>query len=151
MKLIKQPNRWSCLPTSFAMALDVSLKEIIDYLGHDGSEKIFPDRKEPHCRRAFHSQELIDYAWTSLDVPVVQFDTQAISMNLMCDTYTINYKGEIEGWLKRKYRKVLSGISKPNRPHAVACDEHGLVYDPNGTKYTLNSNFNIMSIFIIIL
>ncbi len=40
MKLQTSPNRWSCLPTSFAMALDVRAGQVIKWLGHDGSQVV---------------------------------------------------------------------------------------------------------------
>src|SRR5260221_108718 len=73
MNLQKQPNRWSCLPTAFAMVLDISVKEVITEIGHDGSEIVYPNLEEPKCRRAFHIQELIDFA-ISIGVSVVPIE-----------------------------------------------------------------------------
>lgn len=60
MNLIKQPNRWSCGLASLAMLFDSSVEEIVNLLGHDGSEIKWADYKEPFCRRAFHTQEFQD-------------------------------------------------------------------------------------------
>src|SRR5262245_26456549 len=60
MKLQKQPNRWSCLPTAFATIADIPVDELITEIGHDGSEIIDSTRKDPFCRRSFHVQEIID-------------------------------------------------------------------------------------------
>lgn len=62
MKLIRQSNSWSCLPVAFAMALDCTYQEVIDAIGHDGSEIVFPALPEPERRRSFHIQELIRVA-----------------------------------------------------------------------------------------
>ena len=58
-----KPNKWSCAVTAFAMALHVPVQELIQEIGHDGSEIVFPELEEPMRRRGFHSQELIYAAW----------------------------------------------------------------------------------------
>ena len=62
MNLIVQPNRWSCLPTAFAMAIGITVEEMVNAIGHDGSKIIWPDLPEPRCRRGFHTQECIRVA-----------------------------------------------------------------------------------------
>ena len=42
------------------MALHLPVAELIESIGHDGSEIIWPELPEPMRRRGFHSQELID-------------------------------------------------------------------------------------------
>jgi hypothetical protein len=79
MKLIRQPNRWSCLPTAFAIALDVSYDSIIKAIGHDGSKKIWPGLPEPRCRRSFHIREMIDVCY-DLRYAVIEVDKQPISV-----------------------------------------------------------------------
>jgi hypothetical protein len=59
MQLMKQPNRWSCLTTSFAMVLNITYDELIKEIGHDGSKLMWPDLPDPMCRQSFHIQELI--------------------------------------------------------------------------------------------
>ena len=59
MRLLRKPERWMCLPASFAMVLDLPLADIFDEIGHDGSQIVWPDLPEPMCRRGFHPQELI--------------------------------------------------------------------------------------------
>lgn len=41
LKHIKSPNTWSCIPAAFAMVSDFELDEIINEIGHDGSEVVF--------------------------------------------------------------------------------------------------------------
>ncbi len=62
-KLQTSPNRWTCLPTAFGMAMDVKVGFIVKWLGHDGSDVVRPGLSEPDCYRGFHIQELIGYAW----------------------------------------------------------------------------------------
>jgi hypothetical protein len=45
------------------MTLDIPVSEIIEEVGHDGGEIVFPHLREPACRRGFHSQELVKIAW----------------------------------------------------------------------------------------
>ena len=61
IQLQHQPNRWSCMATAFAMALDIPVVEFINRIGHDGSEIVCP-ADEPGGRRGFHSQECITVA-----------------------------------------------------------------------------------------
>jgi hypothetical protein len=56
---MRQPTPWSCLPTAFAMTSGVSMKEILEVIGHDGSEICWPDLEEPFCRRGFCVQEIV--------------------------------------------------------------------------------------------
>jgi hypothetical protein len=50
-----------CLPTAVAKATGTSVEEIYAFLGHDGSEKLWPELPEPYCFRAFHDREIADY------------------------------------------------------------------------------------------
>src|ERR1043165_661673 len=63
MKLLNSPNRWSCLPTAFAMCLDVEVQDILNWLQHDGSDIIWPELHEPYKRRSFGVSEMIDYCF----------------------------------------------------------------------------------------
>lgn len=118
---LKSPNRWSCLPTSFAMVLGVDLEKLITEIGHDGSEIIFPDLQEPLRRRAFHIQELIDCAIargimvTPIEALPVQgpsashtFEFAEEQSSQRLTNYLVNYSG------------VLTGLSQSGNPHAVA-------------------------------
>lgn len=39
MKLIRQPNQWTCGACAVAMVLDLPLERVIEAMGHDGSRK----------------------------------------------------------------------------------------------------------------
>lgn len=52
-------NSWSCLFDCFRYLFDVSEQELLEKLGHDGSQIIWPNLPDPLCRRAFHPQEFI--------------------------------------------------------------------------------------------
>lgn len=146
MNLQRQPNKWSCLPTAFAMVLNLPVEDVILIIGHDGSDKLFGNQEEPYCRRSFHIQELIDvslkhgYAVTEilpnsyLEVMDEVIDVQEFGADRMED-YLQNYSGVLIG---REGRRI---------PHAVAWDGVDIL-DPNGTVYNL-VNFNV-SVFMII-
>lgn len=59
-----QPNRWTCSVTALAYLLDEDVDKIIERIGHDGSERIWPELPDPKCRRSFHPQELLDVCLT---------------------------------------------------------------------------------------
>lgn len=65
MKLIKQPNAWSCVGCAFAMATDTTLERFIIALGHDGSERWWPEIPEPYGCRCFDVQECSIIAFNS--------------------------------------------------------------------------------------
>jgi len=71
LKHQSQPNRWSCSVAAAAMAMHVPVAELIDKIGHDGSE-IKCDLPEPLCRAGFAPQEIIDvafeYGWSITEI-----------------------------------------------------------------------------------
>jgi hypothetical protein len=139
MRLIAKPARWMCLPTAFAMALDIPLAAIFDEIGHDGSQIVEPDLPEPTCRRGFHPQELIDvcmahgYAATRVELyPVLLAVPDG-------GPYTVAYPSSIGGNWGRFTRAiensygVIEGVGR-HCNHAVAYD-HGHIFDPDGCGY----------------
>jgi len=60
MRLQRKPERRMCLPTSFAIALDMPVEAVLAEIGHDGGKIVNPLLPEPLCRAGFHVQELID-------------------------------------------------------------------------------------------
>ncbi len=75
MILRRNPNGWSCLPTAFAMALDLEPSNVIEQIGHDGSIEPY---KEDGLKAGFHEQECIEvtqrlgYACTPIEaVPTI--------------------------------------------------------------------------------
>lgn len=140
MQLQTMPAPGLCAATSFAMALDMSVDDLLAWIGHDGSEIIFPDLPPPLCRRGHHIQELIEAALVrgKAVTPVELFpvigsfpDAKRTRQVLFGEGFTGNWirfnqyltqsRGTIEG--------TLSLV-----PHMVAY-EHGRIYDPNGHVY----------------
>lgn len=131
MQHLIQPNRWTCTPTSFAMACDVSLEKILEIIGHDGSSIVHPHLREPFCRRSFHLQECI-WAAYSLGFSITPFESFPVLAATEVDTLD----------LERPWNRsilagfgVLTGRGRTNR-HAIAFNAY-VGYDPNGTTVDL--------------
>ena len=121
------PNRWSCLPTAFAIAIGCPIENLIKSIGHDGSEIIWPNFPEPTCRRGFHVQELIAvlYRCGYSVTPVETFSR--IAPNKFTHTLTID-NNETFSEVVKATRGVQTGFTD-RCGHAVAYD-HGIILDP---------------------
>ena len=128
MKLIKQPNNWSCTATAVAMLLDCEIKDIFNWVGHDGSAIIFPDLPDPSCRKGIHIQEIIDI------VPLVPIEYEPWQTPNGEDEFLVftDYKDRFYNHLFGN-PGLLVGVAKDHW-HTVAWNG-SLVYDPNGTIY----------------
>jgi len=131
-----QPEQWACMPVAFAMAMGVSVDELLEAVGHDGSKIIFPTLPEPACRQGFHVQEFIVVALQrGLAVtPVELFPVLASSDERQ--THTILYPDN--NWKRfadtlATSRGVIDGTGF-RFGHMVAYD-HGRIYDPKGSVY----------------
>ncbi len=145
LKVQRQPNEWSCLPTAFAIVLNIPVEEIIKDIGHGGSDIVFPDLEEPYCRRSFHIQELIDICLRrNIGVTAIEHEPVSEAKGLLykppmysrrMDYYLINHIG------------VLTGLSASGNSHAVAWSGEK-IFDPNGSTYNIMS-FSIDTFFLI--
>lgn len=135
MRLIESPNRWSCLPCSFAMALEISLNEMLTRIGHDGSEIIWPQLAEPQRRRTFHIQECFSAAF-SLNKTVMEFQ---FSPTLTPDgEHVLDVPQKVDIY---KLMSVSTGVLLGRGRclgHAVAWNGKS-VYDPNGSIYDIEN------------
>lgn len=145
MRLLKKPNRWSCLSTAFAMAIDRSFDEVIEAIGHDGSEIIWPELEEPFKRRAFHIEEL-QYIALRFGVILVQFSpgfhyspsNNPLHGSAVPITYT--FEKEWEAVLKRFDGLFVGQCKGSKSDHAVAWNaKEGLIHDTSGHCAALNS------------
>jgi hypothetical protein len=135
-----QPNRWSCVVTSFAMALGIKVDDLIKSVGHDGSEIVSPDQG-PAGRRGFHVQECIEIAWL-MGFAATEIELFPVSQLVNGHTKMILFPPDaanLDGNWDRFRSHVLSSRGVilgrgPNHGHAVAY-ENGLVSDPGGTQY----------------
>lgn len=138
MQIQRTPNRWSCVPTAFAMALGLPVEQVIKRCGHDGSEILFPGLPEPQCRQGFHLQEMVDVCLALRHIcipiekePLIIADEQHI-VHL--------FKGPIERDERLRHNMrlcwgVCTGEINGNT-HACAWDGYvNILYDPTGFIY----------------
>lgn len=136
MKLQTKPERWLCLATSFAMALDMEVEEMLRRLGHNGGRLLNREVQEPLGRRGHHVQECIRVAVNvGFSVtPCELFPTLQHSSGVL----TVIYGDEQTNWsifemLLRGSAGVITGRGRICN-HAVAyC--RGRVFDPDGQEY----------------
>lgn len=134
----QQPNVWSCVPTCFAMLLDIPVETIIEEVGHDGSEIIFPDLEEPYCRRGFTQQEMLDVCWKH-GYAIVEITKNIVSCIEMIDgsykTYEVPVSKErFDNYLVGTIG-VLTGLIN-DKYHACVWDGYKLI-SPDGLFYPL--------------
>jgi hypothetical protein len=136
MQLQQRPEPWMCMPLAFAMALEIPVGELLEELGHDGSELAFPNLPEPACRRGIHIQELVHVALRHgfALTPVELFPVLASADDKQ--TQTILYRDN--NWKRfadilAASRGVIDGVGFRFR-HMVAYDQ-GRIFDPRGHVY----------------
>lgn len=141
MQLQRMPAPGLCLPTSFAMALEIPVDSLLSQL-RGWHDTIFPGLPEPLCWRGIHIQEVIrlavnyGYAVTPCEMfpqiaaPKPGFENFVVTYNennrqVFADVILLS-RGVITG-----VRGVpMAGVVG----HAAAYD-HGFVYDSNGYEY----------------
>lgn len=134
MKLVRKPNRWSCLPTAFSIVYDIPLEVVIERIGHDGSAILWPDLPEPLCRQGFIIEELQYVALTFKEVlvpfvPRICFNSLGDPARPKCFLEFPKF----EDILKR-YNGILTGeYVGSTAAHAVAWNaKEEVIYDPDG-------------------
>lgn len=142
----KQPNSWSCLPTAFAYVLGIPVTNVLELVGHDGSQIINPRLPEPRNRRSFHIQEMVDvchhYQHLACLIQAMPcFDEQDIMEAPKAVKRLQHYLN--------LYNGVIIGSTRKDHRHAVAWI-NGTVHDPNGTKYGLENRSLVVEEFYIV-
>lgn len=137
LEMMLTPNAWSCLPSAAAMLLHAYPKAVIDGIGHDGSEILFPEMKSPHCRRGFHIQEIVDVFIDQYEFPVL-FEAQPCLIGLTEDGEEILWplpenEGRIQCYMEDA-PGIIIGTHEAETLHAVAWDGD-VCWDPRGQKY----------------
>lgn len=135
MDLQYSPNRWSCIPTAFAMAAGIPVSDFILKIGHDGSKVMHPDLLEPNGRKAFHIQECLAVC-LDFGIKFTPFELvtrQGVSMER---SWTTNWVDRVHR-LMADHKGVLLGRGKRTM-HAVAWDGER-VYDSSIGIYFLPS------------
>lgn len=139
MILQRSPNRWSCLVSSFAMALGVPVEQLINTVGHDGSEIIWPELPEPSRRRGHHPQEMI-YAAANLGFSVTPFEAFPVSLGAVgANPFVVPMSIPVEERMRLVMRGevgVITGETMQGLAHAVAWNGSNIL-DPSGREYAL--------------
>lgn len=140
MKLQVSPNNWSCMAVAAAMVLNKPLSEVIQGLGHDGSEKVWQPHWEDQVA-GFHIHEIIDYAWMQNATPVTPFLRYPLVTPSPAHPEQLA-KFAREPDLERRFTNrlygrvgIITGTVIFGRGHAVAWNGHK-IYDPRGYVYT---------------
>lgn len=63
MKHVQQQNSWSCAACCAAMITGETLEDVVEFIGHDGSE-IVEESNHPQKRRSFSMHDILGYLWT---------------------------------------------------------------------------------------
>lgn len=138
MNTIKQPNKWSCSIASLAMLLDLSFDQVIQEIGHDGSELWWSD--DPRPQRAFSIQELIDVALRH-GIALIQIDGCPATSDskgdrprpIFPDSFETRLMSHMEG-----NKGLVTGYYAPDKFHMVAWDG-SKVHDPmDGRVYSFD-------------
>lgn len=140
MDLIHSTNFWNCTLAAAAMVTGKSLEELIELIGHDGSEIIHPELNPPGNRKGFHMQEIID-ACLELGWAIVPIEAIPAQTATGVDCYTLEskrFKNHEDRFLHHLLgsKGILLGATK-GYWHAVAWNGKK-IFDPRGKKYTLS-------------
>ncbi len=140
MRLQKQPNRWSCWPTAFAMVADVPVEKFFETIRSNGSQIIFPELPEPLNRRSFAFNELlacmVEFGYSCTPI-ITEFEQGPKDTD--CSMVYMLLPGTIERYMQ-DYDGVITGFLPSGAGHAVAWNhEEKLIYDPRGTVEELSA------------
>lgn len=128
------PSYFSCMPTAFAIALDVPVRKLMAELGFDGNAIIFDDAEEPECRRAWHLQDLIKCCLLRGFAPVVVEAVPSVLVNGEVRDIPLpeDYNTRIASFMNH-YKGVVMGTTPQGRRHALAW-EQPFFYNTDGTS-----------------
>lgn len=144
-----QPNRWSCLPTAFAIVCDVPVSVFIDMVGHDGSEIIWPELPEPFKRRSFNVQEMIDPC-LNMGLAPIRIETYPHSYPRIDleKGYKLDGRQRLTHYVG-KYDGVMIGEFIRGKPHAAAWNHaEQRIYNTNNLV-TMLENFHLEEFWMV--
>jgi len=130
-----------CIVYSLAMILEETVENILDELGHDGTEKWWK-LPAPYCYRGHHIQELMDLCLRRQKALVLievfpKSGSQLDPFNGR-DIWTTEFAHRRFLRIIKRRRGILIGKASNGSGHACAWDGSS-VFDPNGHKYGLDS------------
>ncbi len=151
MFLQKQPNRWSCMPTAFAMVLGVKVEQFIKWIGHDGSEIMWPGMPEPYCRRGFHPQEF-QKPCNKLDYVVIEIEASPKLQDPQNPTnfhqvFTSEQEKTRLDLAMRHQEGVVTGYYAASRKRHALAWSGTKFYDPSTAIETSKSDYVIEQFF----
>lgn len=134
MKHVRQPNRWSCSVASAAMVMGLTVEELIESIGHDGSEEVFPDLPVPIKYAGFTISEIIDDAmrrgWSVTGIETMPRCTP--DGDNVRDVYPESKLMERFEWYLDRFDGIAYGIGNRNW-HVIAWSkEERRWHDPSG-------------------
>lgn len=132
-----QPNRWSCLATSFAMSCGRSTATMVKRVGHDGSTILWPTLAEPKRRRGFAVNELLKVA---LDMGAAFTPIIPIWPQQPCPTVGAHSVQLPEEWMDTVFDNHDGVVILKDHAVAWSKDLHKIL-DPNGEAYFRPPNF----------
>jgi hypothetical protein len=140
MELLRQYGH-HCTIYAAAMVLDTQPQQLINEIGHDGTEIIYPDREHPHNMRGVHKQEILD-CFARRGYGILQVEIMPVLGNVHGDSTPVyNKETAVARFLTylTDHRSILygQGPHTGEAMHAVAY-ERGIVYDPVGVTYNID-------------
>jgi hypothetical protein len=128
-------NPYSCLVDALAILLEVNPSEIVKYIGHDGSQIIWPELEVPKNGRGFSIQELQDYLHNKHKKLLAPIDAMpGLRPTVEHSTYFITFPSTRE-WrfhtYQNRYDGILTGTNHRGNMHAWAV-KSGKIIDPAG-------------------
>lgn len=133
MKLLRMASGvHQCLVYSLAMLLDEEVDVLIQELGHNGMQRVFPG-EPPHCYNGHHMQEIIDVAISrGYSLTLIEFFPRYASSLDPTDWKALYDDKQAE----ERFRQRITGRRCLLLSNSHACAWDGdIVWDPNGRKY----------------
>lgn len=117
---------------SFAMVLKAPMQELINEIGHDGSELWWPDLNPPLCHRGFHIQEFLDVCMKRGKILGYVEAIMTLGGSNRYPPKVINGDHE-KRWNSylRNFSGVILGVTRTGGRHAVAWNRDK-IFDPRG-------------------
>jgi len=142
MQLQVMPAQGLCLPTSFAMALDMPVESLLSQL-RGWHDVIFPGLPEPLCWRGVHIQEVIRLALNyGYAVTPCEMFPQIAPPRPGYENYVVTTESDDNQCafgdvilLSRGVVTGLRGVPMTGMVGHAAAYDHGFLYDPNGYEY----------------
>lgn len=122
--MVKSRNGWSCLLASAAMAFGCDMDEILNFLGHTGSEQ-----GQTGDRRGFHIQEIARFANWHVNANLVPVEPKFAISTPNGDYFTSSQTAYFESRI-RMWPAILEGYT-PRCGHACYWDGNRIM-DPRG-------------------